>query len=87
MATKTVAVHRPFCGSGKVSKNGRNKTDKQVYGCNNPECTRTCFVEEYTYKGNDPAVRKRVLKMAADCTGTRATSASLAFPSTPLRRF
>jgi transposase-like protein len=74
MATKTVTVQCPFCKSDKVSKNGYNKTGKQVYKCNNTECKRSNFVEEYTYKGCDPAIREQVLKMAVDCTGTRATA-------------
>ena len=73
MATKTVTVKCPHCGSEKVSKNGHNKTGKQVYNCNNTECDRRNFVEEYTYKAYNPEVRKQVLKMAVDCTGTRAT--------------
>ena len=71
MATKTVKC--PFCGSEKISKNGHNKTGKQVYNCNNSECKQRNFVEEYTNKGYDPKVREQVLKMAVDCTGTRAT--------------
>ena len=73
MTTKTVKVKCPFCGSEKVSKNGHNKTGKQVYNCNNSECARRNFVEEYTNKGYDPSVRAKVLQMAVDCTGTRAT--------------
>ena len=66
-------VSCPFCGSEKVSKNGHNKTGKQVYRCNNAECKRTNFVEEYTYNGRNPEARRQVLKMAVNCTGTRAT--------------
>ncbi len=73
MTAKTVTVRCPFCGSEKVSKNGHNKTGKQVYNCNNPECTHRSFVEEYTYKAYKPEVPRHVLKMAVDCTGTRAT--------------
>ena len=73
MATKTETVRCPFCGSEQVSKNGHNKTGKQVYNCNNPECGHRNFVEEYTYKAYNPEVREQVLKMAVDCTGTRAT--------------
>ncbi len=73
MTTKTVTVRCPFCGSEEVSKNGHNRTGKQVYNCNNPECTHRSFVEEYTYKAYKPEVRRQVLEMAVDCTGTRAT--------------
>jgi transposase-like protein len=73
MATKTTTVRCPHCGSQKVSKNGHNKTGKQVYNCKNSECKHRNFVEEYTNKGYDPKVRSQVLKMAVNCTGTRAT--------------
>jgi transposase-like protein len=73
MVTKTVAVTCPFCGSDKVSKNGHNKTGKQVYNCNNSECKHRNFVEEYTYNAYKPEVRKQVLEMAVNGNGTRAT--------------
>jgi transposase-like protein len=73
MATKIVTITCPFCGSERVSKNGHNKTGKQVYNCNNPECNHRNFVEEYTNKGYDPKVRKQVVEMAVNGTGTRAT--------------
>lgn len=73
MVTKTMTIKCPHCGSEKVSKNGHNRTGKQVYRCNNPECNHYSFVEEYTNKAYDPEVRKQVLKLAIDCTGTRAT--------------
>jgi len=73
METNTAKVKCPFCGSEKVSKNGHNKTGKQVYNCKNSECTHHNFVEDYTYNGYKPEIRIQVLKMAVDCTGTRAT--------------
>ena len=73
MVTKTVTIRCPHCGSEQVSKNGHNKAGKQRYLCNNSECPHRSFVEEYTKKAYDPKVREQVLKLAADCTGTRAT--------------
>ncbi len=79
MATKAVTVKCPFCGSDEVSLHGHNKTGKQVYQCKNPECTHKYFVEEYTYKAYKPEVRRQVLKMIAEYTGTRATSRIYAY--------
>ena len=73
MVTKTVTIKCPHCGSEQVSKNGHNKTGKQVYRCNNPECVHQYFMEEYTNKAWDPKIREQVLKLTIDCTGTRAT--------------
>ena len=74
MATRIIKVKCPFCESEAVSKNGFNKKGKQVYRCNNTECKRCSFSEEYTKKAYDPKIREQVLKMAVDCTGTRATA-------------
>jgi transposase-like protein len=71
--SKVVKALCPFCGSDKVSKNGHNKTRKQVYNCNNPKCTHKNFIEQYTHKTYLPKVRNQVLKMSANSTGTRAT--------------
>ena len=73
MVTKTVTIRCPHCGSEQVRRNGHTKKGKQRYLCNNSECTHRSFVEEYTYKACEPKVREKVLKLAVDCTGTRAT--------------
>ncbi|MCL2173597.1 MAG: IS1-like element transposase [Candidatus Bathyarchaeota archaeon] len=73
MVSKVVVVKCPFCGSDKISKNGHNKTGKQVYNCNNSECIHRNFVEQYTHKAYLPEVREQVLKMVVDGNGTRAT--------------
>ena len=73
MVSKVIVIRCPFCGSDKVSKNGHNKTGKQVYNCNNPECTHRNFVEQYTHKAYLPDVREQVLKMTVNGNGARAT--------------
>ncbi len=74
MVQKEISVKCPFCGSENVSSHGHNKTGKRVYNCKNQECPHKYFVEEYTCKAYNLKVRKQVLKMSVDCTGTRATS-------------
>ncbi len=74
MVKKEITVKCPFCNSENVSKNGHNKTGKQVYRCNNPECSHYSFVEEYTYNACNPEVRWKVLEMTVNGTGTRATA-------------
>ncbi len=44
-----------------------------MYQCKNPECAHKYFVEEYKNKVYKPEVRKEVIKMAVNCTETRAT--------------
>ncbi len=74
MVHKEITVKCPFCGSENIAPHGHNKTGKRLYQCKNPECAHKYFVEEYTYKAYKPEVRKEVIKMAVDCTGTRAAS-------------
>jgi transposase-like protein len=73
VATKTIIVKCQFCNSEKVTKNGHNKTGKQVYNCNNTECKHRNFVESYTNNGSNPEIRRQVLTMAINGNGTRAT--------------
>ena len=73
MVRKTTTIKCPHCGSEQVSRNGHNRAGKQRYLCNNPQCQHRSFVEEYTNRAWDPKVRGQVLKLAIDCTGTRAT--------------
>ena len=73
MASKVIAVRCPFCGNDKISKNGHNKTGKQVYNCNNSECKHRNFIEQYTHKAYLPQIREQVLKMTVNDNGTRAT--------------
>jgi len=73
MATKTTIVTCPHCGSENISKNGHNATGKQVYICKNKDCECKSFVDGYSYNAYKPEIREQVLKMAVDCTGTRAT--------------
>ena len=73
MVRKMITIKCPHCGSEQVSRNGHNKAGTQVYRCNNPAYQHRRFVEEYTKKACDPKIRAQVLKLAVDCTGTRAT--------------
>ena len=70
---KEIKKRCPYCGSAKTSKNGHNKLGKQRYNCNNKECSHRTFIEEYSRKGHDPRIRRQVLVMTAEGTGTRAT--------------
>jgi transposase-like protein len=63
----------PHCGSENISKNGHNKSGKQVYNCKNLDCKYRNFIENYSYNGCKPEIRRQVLKMAVNGNGTRAT--------------
>ena len=67
-------VSCPHCGSTQVSTNGHTQQGKRSYFCNNLECTHHTFIVDYTYKGRIPEIRKKVVSMAAEGVGVRATA-------------
>ena len=64
----------PHCGSTDVQKNGFSRTGKQRYACNNNDCSKKTFIEEYTNKACDPAVRNQIFFCTVNGNGTRATA-------------
>ena len=73
MVRQVLKVSCRFCDSEKVSRNRHNRNGKHIYNGDNHECPHHNFVEHDTYKAYEPAIRKQVLKMAAACSGTRAS--------------
>jgi transposase-like protein len=67
-----VSVKCPFCGSDAISKYGKNKSGKQLYICNNKECSHTTFPEEYTYKACNPKIKEQIFDLTVNGNGTRA---------------
>ena len=71
-----VALKCPFCGSEEVGKNGHSY-GKQRYVCNNSECPRKTFYDEYTYNGCKPDVKRDIIKWSIDGAGVRAIAREL----------
>ena len=71
------AVKCPYCGSADVRKNGHYANGNQRYLCGNIECPHRSFVENYTYKGNDPQIRSMIYFSIVNGSGTRATARTL----------
>jgi transposase-like protein len=67
-----VPLKCPFCGSEAIVKNGKTSSGKQRYLCNNEECIRRTFSENYTYKACDPKVKEQIYSMTVNGNGTRA---------------
>jgi transposase-like protein len=70
------ALKCPFCGSEDVRSYG-SSNGKKRYACNNPACSHKTFYAEYRYNGCKPAVKKDIIKRAADGVGIRATARDL----------
>ena len=59
----------PTCESSDVVKHGQSGEDKQRYKCRNPECGRSTFIREYTYRGYLPEVKQQIADMAVNGSG------------------
>lgn len=53
------------------SKNGIARNEKQRYICNNKECKGKSFMVEYTYKGAEYGIDKKIINMTANASGIR----------------
>jgi len=67
----TIPVKCPRCESSQISKNGVNANGKQRYICSNKECQGKSFIVEYTYKGAEYGMDKKIINMTANASGIR----------------
>ena len=66
-----VEVKCPYCESTEVNKSGKNATGRQRYKCKG--CHKT-FQLEYKNKASDPEVKKQIVPMVMNGSGTRDTA-------------
>ena len=64
----------PHCGSDDVSKNGTSQEGKKRYVCNNGDCSRRSFLQDYTYNGCRPEIKRSIIDMAINGSGIRDTA-------------
>ena len=57
-----------------MSKNGKTSKGTQKYICNNKECTRISFLQDYSYNGRKPSIDEQIIAMAANASGIRDNS-------------
>lgn len=72
--TVWIAVTCPGCHSTDVVKNGKSSHGKQRYLCRNQECPRCTFIKDYTNKGYQPEVKKKIVDMSVNGSGVRDTA-------------
>ncbi len=72
-----VPIRCPHCGSADVRKNGFSNAGKQRYICCNNDCSKKAFIEQYTNRAYDPAVRNQIYFCVVNGNGTRATARML----------
>ena len=64
----------PSCNTTNVVKNGKSDEGKQRYRCRNPECRRSSFIRDYSYRGYLPEVKQQISDMAINGSGIRDTA-------------
>ncbi len=85
MAVVVIEVQCTECGSRAVVKYGRQANGQQRYRCNNLDCERTIFLLQYHDKGRVPEVKRQMVDMALNGSGSRDTARVLGVsPTTEL---
>ena len=64
----------PSCNTTNVVKNGKSDEGKQRYRCQNPECRRSSFIQNYSYRGYLLEVKQQISDMAVNGSGIRDTA-------------
>jgi transposase-like protein len=75
-------VHCPNCNGPQVIKHGKTPEGKQRYRCQNPECSRSTFIRDYSYAGLLPDVKQQICDMAMNGSGIRDTARVLGVSQT-----
>jgi len=82
-----VAVQCPACGGQEVVRYGRQANGEQRFRCNNLDCERRIFLLHYQNKGRLPEVKRQMVDLALNGSGTRDTARVLGVsPTTVLTK-
>ena len=69
-----IRIQCPACQRDEVVKRGKTSNGKQRYLCQNQQCKRQTFLNDYSYKAYFPGVREQIIEMAINASGIRDTS-------------
>ena len=72
----------PACQGADVVKHGQSAAGKQRYKCRNPECSRSTFIQQYSYRGYLPDIKQQITEMALNGSGIRDTARVLSISPT-----
>jgi len=62
----------PTCGESKsIVKFGHASNNKQRYCCQNDDCSRKTFICKYDHRGRLASVKKQIIDMVMNGSGTR----------------
>jgi len=79
-------IHCPDCGGIEVIKHGRTAAGKQRYRCQNPECERSTFIQDYSYGAYGSQVKHQIGEMAINGSGIRDTARVLGISTTTVMK-
>ena len=72
----------PDCEKVDIKKFGLTPQGKQRYYCNNTNCKKKTFLNNYQYNARKPGVTKQIIAMAINGSGIRDTSRVLCVSKT-----
>ncbi len=70
----SVPVQCPHCQSTEVMKAGKQANGTQRYQCQNGQCARRIFLLQYQDRGRVPEIRRQVVDIAMNGSGSRDTA-------------
>jgi len=79
-------IHCPDCDGTEVIKHGTTAVGKQRYRCQNSECERSTFIQEYSYAAYGTQVKQQISKMAIKGSGIRDTARVLGISTTTVMK-
>lgn len=75
-------VHCPNCDGIDVIKHGTTAAGKQRYRCQNTDCERSTFIQDYSYAAYGSQVKQQISEMAINGSGIRDTARVLGISTT-----
>jgi insertion element IS1 protein InsB len=79
-------IHCPDCDGIAVIKHGTTAVGKQRYRCQNSECERSTFIQEYSYAAYGTQVKQQISEMAINGSGIRDTARVLGVSTTTVMK-
>jgi len=68
------ALHCPHCHCTDIVRHGQTRQGKQRYRCREQRCAGRTFLQDYSYRGQSPAIKQQIVDMAMHASGIRDTA-------------
>jgi len=70
-------IQCPECNGTQIMKSGKSAAGTQRYLCQNKDCKRQTFMQNYRYKACEPGMTEKIVEMAINSSGIRDTARAL----------